>query len=67
MQSTSDTLVEDVPLYQHTMWIMAKVRKTAPNWNIDNADYEAVEDVSDWEILEFDTGICHSKEIVRVK
>ncbi len=27
---------------------MAKVRKTAPNWNIDNADYEAVEDVSDY-------------------
>ena len=28
MQSMSDTIVEDVPVYQHTMWIMAKVRKT---------------------------------------
>lgn len=60
-------IVLDTPVYQHTMWVMAKVRKTAPHWNIDNAQDEAIEDVSDWHILEFDTGVCHSKEIVRVK
>ncbi len=67
MQSLSDNLYEEPPVYEHTMWILAKVRKIAPNWNIDNSTDEAVEDVSDWEILEFDTGVCHGKETVRLK
>jgi hypothetical protein len=60
-------LEEDTPQWEHTVWIMAKVRRRTTHINIDNAGHEALEDPSEWHILEFDTGIRHSQEIVRIK
>ncbi len=58
---------EDTPIWQHTVWIMAKVRCRTTHIDIDRAGDEALDDPQEWEVLEFDKGIKHSQEIVRVK
>jgi hypothetical protein len=60
-------LDEDTPQWEHTVWIMAKVRCRTTHIDIDRAGTEALDDPSEWHILEFDTGIKHSQEIVRVR
>ena len=67
MFSMSDTLVDEPPVWEHTVWIMAKVRRRTTHVDVDRAGDEALEDPREWHILEFDTGIKHSQEIVRVK
>jgi hypothetical protein len=60
-------LEEDTPVWEHTVWIMAKVRRRTTHVDIYKAGNEALEDPEEWHILEFDTSIKHSQEIVRVK
>ena len=60
-------LDEDTPVWEHTVWIMAKVRCRTTHIDIDKAGEVALDDTSEWHVLEFDKGIKHSQEIVRVK
>jgi hypothetical protein len=60
-------LEEDTPVWEHTVWIMAKVRRRTSHTNIDNAGDEALDDPSEWYVLDFDKGIKHSQEIIRIK
>lgn len=67
MLSMSDTLVEDIPVWEHTVWILAKVRCRTTHVDIHTAGDEALDDPSEWHVLEFDKGVKHSQEIVRVR
>jgi hypothetical protein len=49
------------------VWILAKVRCRTTHINIDTAGDEALDDPDNWYVLEFDKGVKHSQEIVRVK
>jgi len=49
------------------VWIMAKVRCRTTHVDIDRAGDEALDDPSEWHVLEFDKGVKHGQEIVRVK
>jgi len=60
-------LDEDTPQWEHTVWIMAKVRCQTTHINIDTAGDEALDDPDNWYVLEFDKGVKHSQEIVRVR
>ena len=60
-------LEEDTPVWEHTVWIMAKVRRRTTHVDINRAGDEALDDPDEWYILDFDKGIKHSQEIVRVK
>lgn len=59
-------LDEDTPEWEHTVWIMAKVRRRTSHVDIDRAGTEALDDPEEWTVLEFDTGIKHSQEIIRI-
>jgi len=41
-------LEEDTPQWEHTVWIMAKVRCRTTHINVDNAGDEALDDPSEW-------------------
>ena len=60
-------LDEDTPQWEHTVWILAKVRCRTTHINIDTAGDEALDDPDNWHVLEFDKGVKHSQEIVRVR
>jgi hypothetical protein len=60
-------LDEDTPQWEHTVWIMAKVRCRTSHVNIDTAGDEALDDPNEWYVLDFDKGVKHSQEIVRVR
>jgi len=60
-------LDEDIPVWEHTVWILAKVRCRTTHVDIYTAGDEALDDLNEWHILEFDKGVKHSQEIVRVK
>jgi len=44
-------LNEDTPVWEHTVWIMAKVRCRTTHINIDTAGDEALDDPSEWYVL----------------
>jgi hypothetical protein len=67
MLSLSDTLIEDTPQWEHTVWILAKVRCRTTHVDVHTAGDEALDDPSEWHVLEFDKGVKHSQEIVRVR
>ena len=60
-------LDDDTPQWEHTVWILAKVRCRTTHIDIDRAGNEALDDPSEWHVLEFDKGVKHSQEIVRVR
>ena len=60
-------LEDDTPQWEHTVWILAKVRCRTTHIDIDRAGNEALDDPSEWHVLEFDKGVKHSQEIVRVR
>jgi hypothetical protein len=60
-------LDDDTPQWEHTVWIMAKVRCRTTHVDVDRAGDEALDDPSEWYVLEFDKGVKHGQEIVRVR
>ena len=60
-------LDDDTPQWEHTVWILAKVRCHTSHVNVDTAGDEALDDPSEWHVLEFDKGVKHSQEIVRIR
>ena len=60
-------LDEDTPQWEHTVWILAKVRCRTTHVDIYTAGDEALDDPNEWHVLEFDKGVKHSQEIVRVR
>jgi hypothetical protein len=60
-------LNEDTPIWEHTVWIMAKVKCKTSHVDIDRAGMEALDDPTEWHVLDFDKGVMHSQEIIRVK
>jgi len=59
-------LDEDTPVWEHTMWILAKVRRRTSHVDIYSAGEEALDDPEEWTVLEFDKAVRHGQEIIRI-
>ena len=59
-------LDEDTPEWEHTMWILAKVRRRISHPDMYKSVEIALDDPEEWTVIELDRGVRHSEETIRL-